>query len=166
MDKVIRLVGGAAVCSRRNRMNYEALSKEYVLNALRREKSVIFERAEGSRLWDIDGKMYLDTMSGSAGPATVGHANPVVAEAVARQMAQLPPVNWLHDSVPVIEFCQKLASITPEGLTKTFLCVGGGEAVEAAIKFAMRITGRAEVLSLTGAYHGQSLATMGLGGMP
>jgi len=148
------------------RMDYQALSKEFVLHALRREKSVIFERAEGSRLWDIDGKMYLDTMSGSAGPAMVGHANPVVAEAVARQMAKLPTVNLLHDSVPVIEFCQKLASITPEGLTKTFLCVGGGEAVEAAIKFAMRITGRAEVLSLTGAYHGQSLATMGLGGMP
>jgi 4-aminobutyrate aminotransferase/(S)-3-amino-2-methylpropionate transaminase len=147
-------------------MDYEALSHEYVLNALRREKSVVFERAEGSRLWDIRGKVYLDTMSGSAGPAMVGHANPIVAEAVARQMAKLPTVNLLHDSVTVIEFCQKFASLTPKGLTKTFLCVGGGEAVEAAIKFAMRITGRAEVLSLTGAYHGQSLATMGLGGMP
>ena len=156
----------AGTGSWRVRMDYEALSKEYVLNALRREKRVIFERAEGSRLWDIHGKVYLDTMSGSAGPAMVGHANPIVAEAVARQMAKLPTVNLLHDSVPVIEFCKKFASITPKDLTKTFLCVGGGEAVEAAIKFAMRITGRAEVLSLTGAYHGQSLATMGLGGMP
>jgi 4-aminobutyrate aminotransferase-like enzyme len=147
-------------------MDYEELSKEYVLNALRRERRLIFERAEGSRLWDVDGKVYLDTMSGSAGPAMVGHANPIVAEAVARQMAMLPTVNLLHDSVPVIEFCAKLASITPKGLTKTFLCAGGGEAVEAAIKFAIRITGRSEVLSLSGAYHGQSLATMGLGGMP
>jgi 4-aminobutyrate aminotransferase / (S)-3-amino-2-methylpropionate transaminase / 5-aminovalerate transaminase len=147
-------------------MNYEAVSKEYVLNALRREKTKIFERAQGSRLWDIHGKVYLDTMSGSAGPAMVGHANPLVAEAVAKQMAKLPTVNLLHDSIPVIEFCLKFASILPKGLTKTFLCVGGGEAVEAAIKLAMRITGRAEVLSLTGAYHGQSLATMGLGGMP
>ena len=54
-------------------MDYEALSKKYVLNALRKEKSLIFERAEGSRLWDIKGKVYLDTMSGSAGPAMVGH---------------------------------------------------------------------------------------------
>ncbi len=59
-----------------------------------------------------------------------------------------------------------MASIAPEGLSKTFLCVGGGEAVEAAIKFVMRVTGRNEVLSLTGAYHGMSLATMGLTGMP
>jgi 4-aminobutyrate aminotransferase-like enzyme len=147
-------------------MDYEALSRQYVLHALRRPKSLIFERAQGSRIWDIHGKVYLDTMSGSAGPAMVGHAHPAVAAAVAQQMAKLPSVNLLHDSPPLIEFCAKLATLTPKGMTKTFLCTGGGEAVEAAVKFAMRVTGRAEVLSLSGAYHGQSLATMGLGGMP
>ena len=147
-------------------MDYEALSRQYVLHALRRPNSLILERASGSRMWDIHGKMYLDTMSGSAGPAMVGHANPAVAEAVARQFAKLPSVNLLHDSPPLIEFCAKMATIAPKGMTKTFLCTGGGEAVEAAIKFAIRVTGRAEVLSLSGAYHGQSLATMGLGGMP
>jgi len=146
-------------------MNYEANEREYVLHALRRDRSQIFARAQGSKLWDIHGNEYLDTMSGSAGPAMVGHANPRVAEAVARQMATLPSVNIIHDSVPVIDFCTRMAEIAPARLSKTFLCVGGGEAVEAAIKFAMRITGRPEVLSLTGAYHGQSLATMGLGGM-
>ena len=146
--------------------NYGSLSKEYVLHAVQREKSLIFDRAEGSRLWDIDGKVYLDTMSGSAGPAMVGHARPEVAEAVARQMAKLPSNNILHESVPVIEFCRRFAAIMPPGLTKTFLCTGGGEAIEAAIKFAIRVTGRPEVISLTGAYHGMSLATMGLTGMP
>ncbi len=146
--------------------DFESLSNEYVLRAVKRDKSLIFERAEGSRLWDLRGKMYLDTMSGSAGPAMVGHANPYVAEAVARQMAILPSTNVLHQSVPVIEFCRRLAAITPSGLTKTFICTGGGEAIEAAIKFAIRVTGRSEVLSLTGAYHGMSLATMGLTGMP
>ena len=147
-------------------MDYEGLSRQYALHALRRPKSLILERASGSRMWDIHGKMYLDTMSGSAGPAMVGHANPVVVEAVARQMAKLPSVNLLHDSPSFIEFCAKMATIAPKGMTKTFLCTGGGEAVEAAIKFAIRLTGRAEVISLSGAYHGQSLATMGLGGMP
>jgi 4-aminobutyrate aminotransferase / (S)-3-amino-2-methylpropionate transaminase / 5-aminovalerate transaminase len=137
-----------------------------VLHALRRPKSLIFERAQGSRMWDIHGKMYLDTMSGSAGPAMVGHAHPAVVAAVAQQMAKLPSVNLLHDSPTLIEFCVRMARIAPKGMTKTFLCTGGGEAVEAAIKFAIRTTGRAEVLSLSGAYHGQSLATMGLGGMP
>ncbi len=147
-------------------MDYEALSRQYVLHALRRPKSLIFERAQGSRMWDIHGKMYLDTMSGSAGPAMVGHAHPAVGAAVAQQMAKLPSVNLLHDSPPLIEFCARMATLAPKGMTKTFLCTGGGEAVEAAVKFAIRVTGRAEVLSLSGAYHGQSLATMGLGGMP
>lgn len=147
-------------------MDYESLSCQYELRALRRNKSLILERAEGSRMWDIHGKMYLDTMSGSAGPAMVGHANPSVADAVARQFAKLPSVNLLHDCPPVIDFCARIASLAPPGMSKTFLCAGGGEAVEAAIKFAIRVTGRAEVLSLSGAYHGQSLATMGLGGMP
>jgi 4-aminobutyrate aminotransferase-like enzyme len=147
-------------------MDYEALSRDFVLNALRRDESRIMERAEGSRMWDIEGKMYLDTMSGSAGPAMVGHSNPAVAEAVARQMAKMPTVNLLHNSMTVIEFCARMAKIAPPGLTKTFLVAGGGEAIEAALKFAIRVTGRSEVLSLTGAYHGQSLATMGLGGMP
>lgn len=147
-------------------MDYAALSRQHVLHALRRSKSVMFQRAQGSRMWDINGKMYLDTMSGSAGPGMVGHAHPAVAEAVARQMAELPSVNLIHDSTTLVEFCTRIAALAPKGMSKTFLCTGGGEAIEAAIKFAMRITGRAEVLSLSGAYHGQSLATMGLGGMP
>jgi 4-aminobutyrate aminotransferase-like enzyme len=81
-------------------------------------------------------------------------------------MAQLPSVNIVHNSVPVVEFCSRMAQIAPTGLTKTFLCAGGGEAVEAAVKFAIRVTGRGEILSLTGAYHGMSFATMSLGGMP
>lgn len=147
-------------------MDYASLSNQFVLHALKRDKSLILERAQGSRMWDTNGKVYLDTMSGSAGPAMVGHANPVVADAISRQLARLPSHNILHDSIPVIEFCARMAAVAPQGMTKTFLCTGGGEAVEAAIKFAMRVTGRSEVLSLTGGYHGQSLATMGLGGMP
>src|SRR5690349_1360587 len=143
----------AVICVKKVRsgagVDYEALSNDYVLHGIRREKSLIFERAEGSQLWDIHGKLYLDTMSGSAGPAMVGHAHPAVAEAVARQMAKLPSTNVLHDSVPVIELCARMAGIAPQGLSKTFLCVGGGEAVEAAIKFVMLVTGRNEVLSLT-----------------
>jgi 4-aminobutyrate aminotransferase-like enzyme len=147
-------------------MDYEALSSEYVLHAVKRPASLIFERAQGARMWDIQGKVYLDTMSGSAGPAMVGHAHPAVTEALARQLALLPSVNLLHECTTIIEFCARMASVAPKGLNKTFLCTGGGEAVEAALKFAIRITGRAEVISLTGGYHGQSLATMGLGGMP
>ncbi len=103
--------------------DFDSLSSKHVLRAAKKDKSLMFERAEGSRLWDIHGKMYLDTMSGSAGPAMVGHAHPSVVQAVARQMATLPSTNVLHLSTPVIEFCRRLAAITPSGLTKTFLCI-------------------------------------------
>jgi 4-aminobutyrate aminotransferase len=149
-----------------NTLDLERDACEYILHAVRRNKAIIFDHAKNAKLWDIHGKEYLDTMSGSAGPAMVGHANPKVAEAVARQMAKLPSNNILHDSVTMIQFSKRLAAIAPRGLTKTFLCPGGGDAVEAAIKFAIRVTGYNEVLSLTGAYHGMSLATLSLGGMP
>jgi 4-aminobutyrate aminotransferase-like enzyme len=138
----------------------------FVLHALRRERSLVFTRGRGARLWDVDGKEYLDGISGTNGPAMVGHSHPAVAEAVARQMAELPSTFISHDSVPLVRFCAKIAEITPPGLTKTFLCPGGGEAMEAALKLAIRVTGRTEVLSLYGAYHGMSLATMSLGGIP
>lgn len=138
---------------------------EYILQALCRKRSLVFTRASGARFWDTHGKTYLDTMSGSAGPGMIGHAHPRVADAVARQMRELPTVNIAHSAVPVIELAARMAKIAPAGLNKTFLCTGGGEAIEAAIKFALRITGRNEVLSLTGGYHGMSLATMGLCGM-
>jgi 4-aminobutyrate aminotransferase-like enzyme len=145
---------------------YESLSHQYVLHAVQREKTVIFDHAKGAKLWDVNGKMYLDTMSGSAGPAMIGHAHPVVADSIAKQAARLPTVNLLHDSTTTIEFCERLASIAPAGLSKCFICPGGGDAIEAAIKFAIHVTGRAEIISLTGAYHGMSLATMSLSGMP
>jgi 4-aminobutyrate aminotransferase-like enzyme len=71
--------------------DYRSLSNDYVLHAVKRENSVIFDRAEGSRLWDVNGKVYLDTMSGSAGPAMVGHAHPAVAEARERTCHRILP---------------------------------------------------------------------------
>jgi 4-aminobutyrate aminotransferase-like enzyme len=143
----------------------QAASGRHVLHSLKRDRCLIFERGDNARLWDVQGNEYLDTMSGSAGPAMVGHANPRVAEAVARQMAALPTTNILHESAMVIEYAERLASTAPAGLDKVATVAGGGDAVEAALKLAMRVTGRTEVLSLHGAYHGMSLATMSLAGI-
>jgi 4-aminobutyrate aminotransferase-like enzyme len=71
-------------------------SQAHVLHSLRRDPCVAFVRGQNARLWDVEGRMYLDTMSGSAGPAMVGHANPRVAEAVAGQMATL---GWFDDQL-------------------------------------------------------------------
>jgi 4-aminobutyrate aminotransferase-like enzyme len=143
----------------------ENASRNFVLHSLRRERCLIFERGDNARLWDSRGREYLDTMSGSAGPAMVGHANPRVAAAVAEQMAKLPTTNILHESAPLVEYCARLAGTASFGPAKVAIVAGGGDAIEAAIKLAMRVTGGTEVLSLHGAYHGMSLATMSLAGI-
>src|SRR5437588_11466474 len=106
----------------------------HVLHSLRRSRCVTFVRGDNARLVDADGRTYLDTMSGSAGPAMVGHANPRVAEAVARQMRELPTASILHRSDRVVEYCARLAAITPPGLDKVALLAGGGDSIEAALK--------------------------------
>src|SRR5919198_6082098 len=110
-----------------------------VLHSLRRDPCVTFVRGENARLWDAAGRLYLDTMSGSAGPAMVGHANPRVADAVARQMEALPTTNILHESATVIEYCARLAETMPHRPCKIALVAGGGDGIEAAIKLAMRV---------------------------
>ena len=142
------------------------LNDRFVLHSNRRPNTVIFEKAQGSRLWDIEGKEYLDLLSSNMGPAMVGHSHPSVVEAIRRQSAELISTNILYDNAPLVRLCAKIAEIAPAGITKTYICPGGGEANEAAIKLAFELTGRAGVVSLTGAYHGQSLGTMSLCGMP
>ena len=142
------------------------LNDRFVLHSNRRPKTVIFDKAEGSRLWDIEGKEYLDLLSSNMGPAMVGHSHPAVVEAISRQAAELISTNILYDNAPLVRLCAKIAEIAPPGITKTYICPGGGEANEAAIKLAIELTGRTGVVSLTGAYHGQSLGTMSLCGMP
>jgi 4-aminobutyrate aminotransferase-like enzyme len=138
----------------------------FVLAALRRSRRLVFTRASGCRMWDAEGREYLDAVSGTNGPAMVGHAHPHVTAALAEQLATLPSHFLIHDSVPLIRFAERIDAISPVGPAKTFLCAGGGEAIEAAVKLAMKVTGRAGIVSLDGAYHGMSLATMGLSGIP
>ena len=138
----------------------------YVLGTLRGKRRIIFERGSGCRLWDVDGNEYLDAVSGTNGVALVGHGNPEVAEAVSRQFRQLSSHFLNQVSPPLIEFAERISAMAPTGPARTYLCPGGGEAVEAAVKLAMRITGRTEVVSLHGAYHGTGFAGMSLCGMP
>src|ERR671936_157636 len=104
----------------------DSADERFVLHALRRAGSTVFARGSGSRLWDVDGKEYLDTMSGTAGTAMVGHAHPRVAAAVCDQAKTLPSVNIFHSALPLGEFAARLAGVAPAGLDRSFLVAGGG----------------------------------------
>lgn len=122
-------------------------------------------KGRGCRLWDADGREYLDFLSGIA-VCALGHSHPAVTEAVSRQTETLMHVSNLFYTVPQIELAELL--IANSFADRVFMANSGAEANEAAIKLA-RIhsgPGRYEVISLTGSFHGRTLATVAATGQP
>lgn len=130
---------------------------------------VTFVRGDGCRLYDEDGKEYLDCLAGIAVVA-VGHANPAVAAAAARQMTRLVHVSNLYYTVPQVELAERLTALS--GLDRVFFANCGATANEAAIKLARRWgqkrrgAGCYEVVSLLDSFHGRTLAALAATGQP
>ncbi|MHB1350726.1 MAG: acetylornithine transaminase [Desulfobulbaceae bacterium] len=122
-------------------------------------------RGEGCRLWDANGREYLDFLSGIA-VCALGHCHPAVTEAIQRQAGSLLHVSNLFYTVPQIELAELL--VANSFADKVFMANSGAEANEAALKLA-RIhsgPGRYEVISLLGSFHGRTLATVAATGQP
>ena len=112
----------------------KALDARHVLQTYRRFP-VVFERGDGMRLFDDQGQSYLDFVSG-IGVASLGHAHPGLAKALADQAATLIHTSNLYFHPLQGELAARLASLT--GLDRAFFCNSGTEAVEACLKFARR----------------------------
>jgi 4-aminobutyrate aminotransferase-like enzyme len=126
----------------------------------------VWARAEGSTVWDTDGRSYLDLSSGF-GVAAVGHANPRVVEAVRAQAgALLHGLGDLHPTDVRVRLVERLGQIAPFGLSRMLLHLTGAGAVELALKTAILATGRSEVVGFEGGYHGTSLGALIPGGWP
>lgn len=110
-------------------------------------------RGEGSRLYDEDGKEYIDFIAGIA-VGSVGHCHP---HYVARIKEQLEKLTFGSFTTRVrAQFLELLATVTPPGLTRVQLFSGGSEAVEAAFRLAKSATGKHEFVGFTGAFHGKT----------
>ena len=102
------------------------------------QEPLVMARAEGVRYWDINGKEYLDGISGIF-VANLGHGHPKIIEAVKRQLDTLTFAPPMHGtSVPALELVRLLREITPGDLKTVKLLSGGSEAVEAALKFTLQ----------------------------
>jgi 4-aminobutyrate aminotransferase/4-aminobutyrate aminotransferase/(S)-3-amino-2-methylpropionate transaminase len=123
----------------------------------------LFIEGAGSHLKDHTGKEFLDCTA-QAWTCNIGFANPDVAFAVSEQLKRLTHVRYGFPTIPRIKFIHKLASITPGNLKKIAVnAMGGGAAIEAALRLAMLNKPEAEhFFTFTRAYHGSSLATMTL----
>ncbi len=123
------------------------------------KREVTIVRGQGTRLWDEQGKEYLDCATGM-GVASVGHANPQVAEAIAAQARTLITCPELFYNDRRAELLQKLAAVTPPGLERIFLCNSGTEALEGAFKFARMSTGKPNIIATMRGFHGRTLGAL------
>ena len=123
------------------------------------KKPLVLNKGKGAIVWDINGKEYLDFTS-SYGVALLGHSHPKIVEAVCRQAERLISCHAGFYNDVRTEFLQKLAGITPKDLEKSFLSNSGAESIECAIKLARKFTGKTEIISLMGAFHGKTMGAL------
>jgi len=121
-------------------------------------------RGEGCRLWDADGRDYLDLLGGIAVSA-LGHAHPAVVEAVSHQVAQLAHTSNLYINPLAVELAERLASLPAGDGWRVFLCNDGATANEAAIKIARRAhPRRTRFVAAERSFHGRTLGALALTG--
>ena len=146
-----------------------ALTDKYVMRTYKR-LPIVFARGEGCRLWDADGREYLDFLAGIA-VNSLGHCHPAVVKSVCEQTAGLMHVSNVFHIEQQAVLAEMLVRQT-YGLAKAFFCNSGAEANEAAIKLARKYSwmrygeDRYEIVTAEQSFHGRTLATITATGQP
>jgi predicted acetylornithine/succinylornithine family transaminase len=140
---------------------WQELEQKYYMRIIKR-LPVTLVRGQGARVWDTEGREYLDFVAGSA-VNSLGHCHPVVVEALTEQAKTLIHTSNLFYSVPQIQLAELL--VENSCLDRVFFCNSGAEANEGAIKLARRygklnLKGAYEIITTRGSFHGRTLATV------
>ncbi len=137
------------------------MSEDQFMGNLYQRFPVTIEKGKGSHVWDVDGKEYIDCMGGY-GVAIVGHQNERVVNAIKEQVDKIITVHSSLYNKTREEFLKLLIGLAPKGLTQVHLNNSGAEAVEAAMKFARKFTGKKGMVAMKGSYHGKSFGALSL----
>lgn len=130
---------------------------------------MIPERASGSRVWDTEGREYID-FSGGIAVNALGHCHPALVDALNAQMHKLWHISNIYTTQPAQELAQKL--VANSFADKVFFCNSGAEANEAALKLARKYVrdsfgeGKSEIVACINSFHGRTLFTVSVGGQP
>jgi 4-aminobutyrate aminotransferase-like enzyme len=124
---------------------------------------LVWERTQGTRVWDADGREYLDLYAGFA-VATVGYCHPRVTQAIVEQARVMTHCPSAAPSSVRAGLYERLIQIAPPGLERVLLAVTGSAANEMAIQLARAATGRHAVISFSGTYIGRSVGAVGFAG--
>nr|BCX01427.1 MAG: acetylornithine aminotransferase [Bacteroidota bacterium] len=116
-------------------------------------------RGQGSYVWDVEGRRYLDFYGGHC-VTLLGHNPPPVVEAIQRQAETLLFYSNVVYSPVRAEAARLLAALAPEGVRRVFFCNSGTEAIETALKLARTYTGRPGVVAMQGDFHGRTLGSL------
>ncbi|WP_330280264.1 acetylornithine transaminase [Streptomyces sp. NBC_00569] len=120
-------------------------------------------RGAGAKVWDADGKEYVDFVGGIAVNA-LGHAHPAVVQAVTEQIASLGHVSNLFVAEPPVELAERLLQLFGRS-GRVYFCNSGAEANEGAFKIG-RLTGRSHMVATQGGFHGRTMGSLALTGQP
>ncbi len=138
--------------------DYQQLEHEYGV-VLAAKRDLVAVRGKGALLYDEAGQAYIDCVGG-IGVAALGHSHPKLVEAVQRQAETLitcPHILYIDVRSKMLK---KLVEVTPQNLTRAFLCNSGSEAVEAALKFARLHTRRPNFVTAMRGFHGRTMGAV------
>ena len=138
------------------------LSSYYLFQNYGRE-TICFSHGQGEHLWDLEGNRYTDYVAGIA-VNCLGHAHPELVRAISEQAAKLIHVSNLYQIREQADLGEALASIAPAPLGRSLFCNSGAEANEAALKLAVKHTGRGKVVACRNSFHGRTSATLSVTG--
>ena len=137
------------------------MTEDQYLGNLYQRFPVTIEKGLGAHVWDTNNKEYIDCMGGY-GVALVGHRNERVVTAIKSQLDKIITVHSSLYNKTREEFLETLFKVTPHGLTQAHLNNSGAEAIEAAIKFARKFTGKKGMVAMNGSYHGKSMGALSI----
>src|SRR4051794_4440562 len=128
----------------------------------------VFDRGEGSTIYDVEGKAYLDGIAG-LWVVNAGHGRTEIGEAMGKQAGRLAYASSMNfTTVPAVQLAEMIAERTPGDLNRVFFATGGSDAVESAIKIAKQVQGmrgfpkRYKIIARRGSYHGMTYGAMSL----
>ena len=147
--------------------DWKSLEQKFYMNCVKRQPIVI-TRGEGTKVWDDNGKEYLDFTSGWA-VNNIGHSNPVIADAISAQSRILVQTSNQFYTIPQLQLAQIL--VENSCLDKAFFCNSGAEANEGAIKLARKYgnihkNGAYQIITANNSFHGRTLTTWSATGKP
>ena len=138
--------------------DYKALEHDYGI-ALQAKRDLVAVRGKGTCLYDESGREYLDFAAGIA-VASLGHCHPKLVAAIQQQAETLITCpNIMYNDVRS-KLLKKLVEVSPQGLTRAYLCNSGAESIEAALKFARLHTGRTNYVSAMRGFHGRTMGAV------